>query len=574
MHKIKNLWHWYVRGGIPESASISQLRKLQFINIISLIGFLVCVSFGLVDLPKYRIVGSIEIASGAVFLTAGLILRICRRSRLATNLIILATFLLTLMLAITGGGDGAGIVWLLVFPPLLFFLEDWKASFVWVGLLLLTLAILFFTGHLYSGYDSYMYQHTSYAIIVISIVVYFYQEINRQAERINAKAKQELSESNQKLHQVNVQLASAKAGVEQQVVERTQSLVKEHARLEASVGSLPLGFILTDQNLFVANINPEAKRILGDPSNPNSNSYSDILREELKLSQAVNEAMTSKQRVDIGEKLYKERFLQITVAPITRGDNNEVIGVIVLIEDITEKKIISRARDEFFLVASHELRTPLTIVEGNISIIKEHFLADIKNVELRHMIDNAYDSTERLTYIVNQLLMVSALELGEVSLQPSDLDLAGLVENVARKFEPVAKKKKLKLDLKSQLSHPIKVNLDPDRFCQVLSSLIDNAIRNTDEGGVTISISSVKSRAKILVEDTGRGISADNQALLFHKFHQSGSDVLVRDKHQSIGLGLYLAKLLVKKMKGKIYLQESTAGKGSTFALEMPLAKG
>lgn len=574
MKKLGRLWHWYVRGGIPGSASISQLRKLQFINIIALIGFIVCLPFGFFDMPNYRLVGTIELISGAIFLCSGLVLRFWRRPRLATNLIILATFLLTVMLAATGGGDGAGIVWVLVFPPLLFFLEDWKASFTWVGLLLATLAGLFFSGHLYHGYDSIFYQHTSYSIIVISIVVYFYQDINRQAERINEQAKRELFEGNQKLHQANAALASAKADVEKQVVERTQSLVKEHARLDASVSSLPLGFILTDQNLFVANINIEARQILdGDSASPDKESYSDIMRDELKLGKAIREVMDDKKRVDIGELVYRERILQITLAPIILSEGAEVIGAIVLLEDVTEKKIISRARDEFFLVASHELRTPLTIVEGNISIIKENFLADIKNAELHHMVDNAYDSTKRLIYIVNQLLQVSALELGEVSLRPQVASLTNLVEITLDKYRPAAQSKHLEISLHLSSDKNVKVNLDAERFDQVLGSLIDNAVRNTSNGSVKVDITMDLGRAKIAVTDTGRGINAANQALLFHKFHQAGSDILTREEGQSIGLGLYLAKLLVEKMKGKVYLQQSTAGKGSTFVLEVPVVK-
>ncbi len=574
MRKVKNLWRWYVRGGIPESASISQLRKLQFINIIALLGFLVCLPFSIIDFSKYFFVGSIELLTGVIFLCAGLTLRIWRRPRLAINLIILATFIVSIMLASTGGGDGAGIVWVLVFPPLLFFLEDWKASFLWVGLLLATLAGLFFSGHLYHSYDNYIYQHTSYAIVVISIVVYFYQEINRQAEQINEKAKRELFYSNQKLHQANSELVSAKAHVEEQVFERTRSLVKEHARLEASVGSLPLGFILTDGSLFIANINAEAKRILnGKATTQKDKSYSNILRDELKLGMSIKDVMIDKKRIDINELIYQESILQITLAPIILNNEEQAIGAIVLLEDVTEKKIIARARDEFFLVASHELRTPLTIVEGNISLIKENFLAEIKNIELHHMIDNAYDSTKRLIYIVNQLLQISALELGEVSLKPRRYNIAELTTITTDKFRPVAKNKGIKLSFHSKLEDEAEVNLDAERFDQVLSSLIDNAVRNTNEGSVKVVIEKNEANAKISIIDTGRGISADNQVLLFHKFHQSGSDILTRSAGQSIGLGLYLAKLLVEKMHSKVYLQESVSGKGSIFVLEVPLVQ-
>lgn len=575
MRKIQRLWHWYVHGGIPESASISQLRKLQFINIVALIGFIVCLSFGSSDLPKYHLVGTIEILSGFIFLCAGLVLRFWRRPRLATNFIILATFFVGIMLAVTGGGDGAGIVWLLVFPPLLFFLEDWKASFAWVGLLLVTLASLFFTGHLYHSYDAYIYQHTSYAIVVISIVVYFYQDINRQAERINERAKHELFESNQKLHQVNTELASAKAHVEKQVVERTQSLVKEHARLDASVSSLPLGFILTDSDFFISSINSEAKRILGkgQPGTTDATDYVDALHNRLGLEAAVMRAIRQKQRVDLPEKIYAEQFLQITVAPVLVHDAPEAIGAIVLLEDITEKRIVARARDEFFLVASHELRTPLTIVEGNISLIKENFLADIQSEELHHMIDNAFDSTKRLSYIVNQLLQVSALELDEVKLKLEPVNLYELTAMALQKHQEAAQHKQIKLELDRGSDNKIMVQTDGTQLANILNGLIDNAVRNTDKGSVKLDFQQHDDIVRLELADTGRGINPENQALLFHKFHQASGDVLKHGSSQSIGLGLYLAKLIINKMSGQIYLKTSTLGKGSTFVLELPLAR-
>lgn len=573
MHKFRQIWRWYVRGGLPENATISQMRKLQFVNICALLGFMVCLPFGFSDLSKYYFVGLIELTAGVTYILAGLTLRLWKKSRLATNLIILATFLLVVMLTMTGGGDGAGIVWVLVFPTLIFFLEDWLASVIWVAVLLVVLAVLFFSHNFYSGYDKIMYEHVSYAIVTISLIVFFYQQMNRQAERINERAKHDLSEGNQKLQQLNSALAAAKADVEQQVVERTRSLVKEHARLEASVGSLPLGLILTDHNFFISSINSEAKKILGAGQKQaiETKDYADILRHELRLGSLVDKAMTQKRRFDLPEKIYHDRFIQITAAPIILPDATEAIGAIILAEDVTEKKIVARARDEFFLVASHELRTPLTIVEGNISIIKEHFLAELKNSELNHMIENAYDSTQRLIYIVNQLLQVSAIELGEVKLNLRAVNLYDLCESSLQKYQAAAKAKKI--DLKIEAGNEVaEAEADSEQLDHILSGLIDNAVRNTDSGEVKLVVSREPSHAQIEIRDTGRGISDANQALLFHKFHQSGSDVMTRDSAQSIGLGLYLAKLLTEKMAGKIYLKDSVAGKGSTFVLELPLA--
>lgn len=572
MNKLKRLWDWYISGGVPDGVSIGQLRRLHFINIIALLGLVAALPFAISDLPRYPIVGYIELTSAILYVIAGAVLRFWHRPKLATNLLLFSTYLVVMMLVVTGGGDGAGILWVLVFPPLLFFLEERKASFVWIGVVLVTLTLLFATGYFYPKYDKFFYQHICYAVIVTAMIAYYYQKVNLQAEQVNEKIKKELFVGNQKLEQLNLELQRAKAHVEEQVVERTQSLMKEHARLDASVKSLPIGFILTNDQLAVSSINVIAERILKGSDAAGSNAdYQAVLYDKMGLEQIIKTVITARKPQYIDEQIFRNRFLRIAIAPIILKGTDAAIGAIILLEDITEKKIVARARDEFFLIASHELRTPLTVVEGNISIIKEHFMDQLKDNEVRDMVNSAYDSTQRLIYIVNQLLQVSALELGEITLDSGRLDLKKVVGQVVQKYSQDAKNKGLTLDNHMPGSETILVRADKERLEQVLGSIIDNAIRNTKKGGVGIDVEVSSNAAKLLVSDTGRGISYDNQALLFHKFHQANASVMTHGIGQSIGLGLYLAKLLIEKMGGRIYLEKSVPGEGSTFVLEIPL---
>lgn len=568
MHKIKSFWHWYVRGGIPESASISQLRKLQFINIIALLGFIVCLPFGVYDFPKYPGVGAIELVSGFIFLLAGLTLRFWRRPRLASSLIILATFILTIMLAATGGGDGAGIVWLVVFPPLIFFLEDWKASIIWVGLLLVVLAGLFFTGNLYSGYNNIFYQHTSYSIIVISIVVYFYQEINRQAERINEQTKHDLALSNAKLQQLNQELNITNTAIEQKVVERTKALVDEHAKLASSVDSLPVGVILVNKT-EVMKINHIASKILSQDSNKKYSSKA--IYDELGIAKSVNQSAKTRSQVVIDEHTFKNKLLRILIGPIV-SEGEEAIGSVVVIEDITSLKALERSRDEFFLLASHELRTPLTVVEGNLSMMREQnsHKAHQKS-EITEMLKDAYDASQRLSYIVNQLLEVAGYELGTVKLEKIEFDAVGLAEDVVHKFSQMAKDKKIKLDFSA--SKPILIKADPAKIEQVIDSLLDNAIRFTDAGKVSVEATTTDNHFVLTVSDSGRGLDKVAKANLFSTFQNNYGDLMTRNSSQNTGLGLYVSRLRMEKMGGSIKLAKTTLGKGSTFAIELPLAK-
>ena len=114
---------------------------------------------------------------------------------------------------------------------------------------------------------------------------------------------------------------------------------------------------------------------------------------------------------------------------------------------------------------------------------------------------------------------------------------------------------------------------DADRVKQVIYNFIGNAMKFTTHGSITIS-SEVKGRQlKVLITDTGSGIPLDRQHLLFHKFQQASNNILTRDTTRGTGLGLYISKLLVEKMHGKIRLEHSEEGKGSTFSFTLPLAK-
>jgi len=244
---------------------------------------------------------------------------------------------------------------------------------------------------------------------------------------------------------------------------------------------------------------------------------------------------------------------------------------VILMSDITERKIMERSKDEFFSIASHELRTPLTSIRGNSTMIMEYFPDLVKDETLKEMLGDIHDSSERLIGIVNDFLDVSSLEQGKMVFKTESFDISEVIENVVYDLQSVAKGKNLYLKYDKSTHNLTAVSADRNRTRQIIYNLIGNALKYTEQGGVEVKVTQADKLVKILVSDSGRGIPLDMQNLLFHKFQQASKSLLTRDTTKGTGLGLYISKKMAENMGGKIALEHSEEAKGSTFSLSLPL---
>jgi len=213
---------------------------------------------------------------------------------------------------------------------------------------------------------------------------------------------------------------------------------------------------------------------------------------------------------------------------------------------------------------AHELRTPLHIIQGNL----EGVLDGIYQPTPDH-INNTLDETRLLTRLVNDLQTLSLAETGQLPLHPTRFLLADLLADLASSFSSQAAS--LGIDLKISLADPNqKLTADYDRLNQVLSNLISNALHHTPEGG-TISIetgsgSNEERSVRIVVKDTGAGITSDDLPFIFDRFWRGDKS---RSERTHSGLGLAIAKQLIHAHGGTIDVQ-SEVGKGTTFTIELP----
>lgn len=368
--------------------------------------------------------------------------------------------------------------------------------------------------------------------------------------------------------QLQEELRKEKAGVEQKVIERTKELAEEQAKLATAVANLRVGVVLFNPQCHVILSNEQAEKILGvGINNQTCDAIQNQLGDKFNLAQKVNEVLTTKMVIDLKEVIFAEKFLRFYATPVFK---TELIGVLVVIDDITEEKILDRSKDEFFSIASHELRTPLTAIRGNVSMIKTMYSDKIKDDDFKSMVDDIQEASVRLIGIVNDFLDVSSLEQGRIEFAPTTFDIVPVVEDIIRDFD-MAKNVELRLD-KQNYTIP-HVFADLDKVKQVLVNLAGNSLKFTEQGTITFGLEIEDSYVKVCVSDTGSGIPLQNQSLLFHKFQQAGSSLLTRDTSKGTGLGLYISKLMIEGMGGKIKLEHSEEGKGSTFSFTLPIAR-
>lgn len=373
-----------------------------------------------------------------------------------------------------------------------------------------------------------------------------------------------------------------KANIERKIEERTSELKEEHARLKASIGSLSFGFVITDIEKKIITINEVGRRLLcasiteffNESNVKKTCSIEDIythLLPSLDIKSELDKVLKTGSPISV-EIQIDNHYLLIRITPIVIADLKvKIIGTVIVCEDITERKLLDRTRDEFFSIASHELRTPLTAIRGNTSLILQFFADKLKDPELKEMIGDVNESSIRLIQIVNDFLDMSRLELGKIVFKREEVDIVKTIKDVIKEYETTGSFKMLYLNFNEPKEATPILIADPDRVKQIIINLIGNGIKYTQKGGIAISLENDGKFIKVLVADTGKGIAAESQKLLFRKFQQAVENIYTRDSTKGTGLGLYISKLMAEGMGGSMALESSISGKGSVFSFSLPI---
>ncbi|OGG04941.1 hypothetical protein A2Z33_06625 [Candidatus Gottesmanbacteria bacterium RBG_16_52_11] len=234
----------------------------------------------------------------------------------------------------------------------------------------------------------------------------------------------------------------------------------------------------------------------------------------------------------------------------------------------TQLQELDKLKDEFVSLASHELRTPMTAIRGSLSTILEGYAGDI-SPQSKEFLTAAYNENDRLIRLVNNLLNISRIEAGRMNFAFQTLNLEEIISEVITNLQNVAKEKGLNLTYIREGPIP-QVEADPDKVREVMINIIGNALKFTHKGGVTVRTKFDGRSVTTSITDTGSGIAKEDQDLLFKKFSQVQKTNYARPQGGT-GLGLYICKIMVEGMRGKIWI-ESTLGVGSTFYFSLPIS--
>ncbi len=277
----------------------------------------------------------------------------------------------------------------------------------------------------------------------------------------------------------------------------------------------------------------------------------------------------------------EENFFEARILPLLKDQ------VLVIVRNITERKKLEKIKDEFISTVSHELRTPLSIIKEAINSLKDELLGPL-NTEQKETVDIANRNAYRLSRIINDILDLSKLQSGKITIHPFAVNIAQLLKEATQSFQTIASNKHIQIDI--ELSEVIpSLICDGNLIERVLGNLLDNAIRFSkshilikavliQQGHRTLDKKNQKSNSnnsnfiQISVIDDGPGIDKKEVEHLFEKFHQIHRPVGGAG-YKGTGLGLAISKEIIELHQGKIWV-ESTLRKGSQFHFSLPVTLG
>ncbi|ABO49247.1 PAS/PAC sensor signal transduction histidine kinase [Desulforamulus reducens MI-1] len=344
-------------------------------------------------------------------------------------------------------------------------------------------------------------------------------------------------------------------------------ITEERNRARAILNSMADGVIALDKYGQVILINPVVEEIFKiKETNWLGNKIIKVIRNH-ELEELFIRALHSMQPVMNSELQVltpQPRLFNIHVTPL-KGNNDEKIGVVGLITDVTERRKLERMRTEFVANVSHELRTPLTSINGFVETLLDGAIEE--PIIARNFLEIISAEGKRLANIIDDLLKLSRLEDRRTKLNKQPVDLAEVIGNTITMFEGRALEKNIQITTEISPKLPL-VPGDQGFLSQVMINLVDNAIKYTLTGGtVHISVKFNEHEVTVTVSDTGIGIPIESIPRVFERFYRV--DKARSREMGGTGLGLSICKHIMEAHGGKIRVESDSSG--SQFSFSLPL---
>lgn len=232
----------------------------------------------------------------------------------------------------------------------------------------------------------------------------------------------------------------------------------------------------------------------------------------------------------------------------------------------TRLRELDQLKSEFLSFASHQLRSPLTAIDGYASMLLEGDFGEMSE-KVKDSVKVIETSSKSLVKIVNEFLDISRIEQGRMKYELADFDAKELAKEVVKELRPNVEQKGLSFKFEAEEKGNYIVNADVGKIKQVIGNIIDNSIKYTPQGGVTVHVGKRGHNVMISVADTGIGIEKEDISRLFSKFTRAKD--ANKTNVSGTGLGLYVAKQMIEAQKGKVWVESEGKGKGSTFFIEL-----
>ena len=333
------------------------------------------------------------------------------------------------------------------------------------------------------------------------------------------------------------------------------------------ISSIREGVIVIERDGRVFAANPAAKRLLAGGAEIESRQVKDLVSDEtvlLAFRTAIEKGESTETKFEIALR-NDNRVYDLRAAPLSFAERKEQNLAIGIFYDITRLERLEKVRQEFLSNVSHELRTPLTSILAFVETLDDGALEDKENN--RRFLHVIRRNAERMHHLIDDVLELSLIEAGKVSVEPSTVQLAPLVDETWSALKERADRRGVSFE--NDVKKGTAVHADPRRLEQILINLMSNAVKFNREGGsVIVSHSRSDGFDQIVVSDSGDGMAPEHLPRIFERFYRT--DTARSRELGGTGLGLAIVKHLVRLHRGEVTVT-SMIGKGSEFTIALPL---
>ncbi len=335
--------------------------------------------------------------------------------------------------------------------------------------------------------------------------------------------------------------------------------------LEATMSGMREGLLIVDRDMRVVASNSAAHRLFALANgSPNQRRLTELTRNPA-IYDAFLDALKGIERSGVKVEIHEpnRRIFDLRVVPLGENGARETEGALGVFFDISRLERLERVRQEFLSNVSHELRTPLTAILAFVETLETGTLEETN--DNRRFLAIIRKNAERMHHLIDDILELSAIEAGNVKVAPREIELYPLVNDVVASLAARAAAENITID--NQIDPATMVRADPRRLEQMLTNLLENAIKFNRKNGCVKLRCERGALNRIIVQDTGEGIPQQHLERLFERFYRVDR---ARSKELGgTGLGLAIVKHLARAHGGEVRV-ESTVGEGSTFVIELP----